>query len=189
MTTRRTSALLLPAFSGQFRVRLCGSCTEIGASVQTSRLSMEEPLSNSSYSGQLVLLQFWTTWCPYCHRDQPALDNVQAAYASKGLAVLAIDVGEDEATVQRYLQANPRSCQIALDKNHSARLKFRRKRFSALRSDRPAGQHRRNDQWRRRRSIVAALGESRRSYIEAGHGANGCSRNVDWRRRGYSAMD
>jgi cytochrome c biogenesis protein CcmG, thiol:disulfide interchange protein DsbE len=81
-------------------------------------------VSNSSYSGQLVLLQFWTTWCPYCHRDQPALDNIQAAYASKGLAVLAIDVGEDEATVQRYLQANPRACQIALDKNHSAASSF-----------------------------------------------------------------
>ena len=81
-------------------------------------------LSNSSYSGQLVLLQFWTTWCPYCHRDQPALDNIQSAYASKGLSVLAIDVGEDEATVQRYLQANPRSCPIALDKNHSAAASF-----------------------------------------------------------------
>jgi cytochrome c biogenesis protein CcmG/thiol:disulfide interchange protein DsbE len=81
-------------------------------------------VSNSSYSGQLLLLQFWTTWCPYCHRDQPALDNIQAAYAGKGLAVLAIDVGEDEATVQKYLQANPRSCQIALDKNRSAASSF-----------------------------------------------------------------
>jgi thiol-disulfide isomerase/thioredoxin len=81
-------------------------------------------LSNSSYSGQLVLLQFWTTWCPYCHRDLPALDNIQSAYASKGLSVLAIDVGEDEATVQRYLQANPRSCPIALDKNLSAAASF-----------------------------------------------------------------
>jgi thiol-disulfide isomerase/thioredoxin len=81
-------------------------------------------VSNSSYSGQLVLLQFWTTWCPYCHRDQPALDNIQAAYASKGLAVLAIDVGEDEATVQKYLQANPRSCQIALDKNRNVASNF-----------------------------------------------------------------
>jgi thiol-disulfide isomerase/thioredoxin len=81
-------------------------------------------VSNSSYSGQLVLLQFWTTWCPYCHRDQPALDNIQAAYASKGLSVLAIDVAEDEGTVQKYLQANPRSCQIALDKDHSAASSF-----------------------------------------------------------------
>ncbi len=81
-------------------------------------------VSNSSYSGELVLIQFWTTWCPYCPRDQPALDNIQAAYASRGLSVLAIDVGEDEATVQKYLQANPRSCQIALDKNHSAASSF-----------------------------------------------------------------
>jgi cytochrome c biogenesis protein CcmG, thiol:disulfide interchange protein DsbE len=81
-------------------------------------------VSNSSYSGQLVLLQFWTTWCPYCHRDQPAVDNIQAAYAGKGLAVLAIDVGEDEATVQKYLQANPRSCQVALDKNRSVASSF-----------------------------------------------------------------
>jgi cytochrome c biogenesis protein CcmG, thiol:disulfide interchange protein DsbE len=81
-------------------------------------------VTNSSYSGQLLLLQFWTTWCPYCHRDQPVLDNIQSAYASKGLAVLSIDVGEDEATIQRYLQSNPRSCQIAMDKNHGAASSF-----------------------------------------------------------------
>jgi hypothetical protein len=33
-------------------------------------------------------------------------------------------LGEDEATVQKYLQANPRSCQTALDKNHSAASSF-----------------------------------------------------------------
>lgn len=81
-------------------------------------------VSNGSYSGQPVLLQFWTTWCPDRHRDQPALDNIQAAYAGKGLAVLAIDVGEDDATVQKYLQANPRSCQIALDKSRTVASSF-----------------------------------------------------------------
>jgi cytochrome c biogenesis protein CcmG, thiol:disulfide interchange protein DsbE len=105
---------------------LCGSWAVAQRSAPQFNVSTLDgaTLSNSSYSGQLLLLQFWTTWCPYCHRDQPALDNIEAAYASKGLSVLAIDVGEDSATVQKYLQANPRSCSIALDKNRSAAASF-----------------------------------------------------------------
>jgi len=76
-----------------------------------------ETYSNESVKGKVVLLQFWTTWCPYCRREQPLVDDVQREYGGKGLLVLAIDVGESKKTVKKYLADHPRTCPIVLNED------------------------------------------------------------------------
>lgn len=83
-----------------------------------------QTFSNSSLSGNVVLLEFWATWCPYCRKDQPAVDAIQSEYASKGVVVVAVDVGEDESIVRQYLQKNPRSCSVALDESNAVASRF-----------------------------------------------------------------
>lgn len=79
-----------------------------------------ETYTNASLRGNVVLLQFWATWCPYCQRDQAAVDNLERSFADKGLVVVAVNVGESEATVRDYLRQNARSCRIALNSEHLA---------------------------------------------------------------------
>jgi thiol-disulfide isomerase/thioredoxin len=81
-------------------------------------------ISNGSLSGNVTLLQFWTTWCPYCKSDQTAVDNIAAEFGSRGLSVIAIDVGEQEATVKNFLQKSPRSCTIGMDSSASVVSQF-----------------------------------------------------------------
>jgi len=81
-------------------------------------------VSSNSFRGDTVLLQFWATWCPHCKSDQAALDNIASEYASKGLSVVAIDVGESEEEVRQYLQQNPRSATVALDPTHAVFKQF-----------------------------------------------------------------
>jgi len=76
-----------------------------------------ESYTNESVKGKVVLLQFWTTWCPYCRREQPLVDDLQKEFSGKGLVVLAIDVGESKKTVKRYLADHPRSCSIVLNED------------------------------------------------------------------------
>ncbi|MGA2688984.1 MAG: TlpA disulfide reductase family protein [Candidatus Korobacteraceae bacterium] len=83
-----------------------------------------QTVSSNSLSGSVVLLQFWTTWCPVCRHDQPALDNIQAEFGSSGLVVLAVDDGESEAVVRKYLQASPRSCPVVVSDGHSLAARF-----------------------------------------------------------------
>ena len=83
-----------------------------------------QTFTNSSLEGNVVLLQFWTTWCPVCHADQPAVDSIQAQFGSEGLVVIAVDDGEPEAVVQRYLQSSPRSVAIAVDSSRSLASRF-----------------------------------------------------------------
>ena len=61
-----------------------------------------------------MLLEFWTTWCPYCKEEEPLVDAVDHEFSSKGLVVLAVNVGESKETVKDYLRDHPRSCRIVM---------------------------------------------------------------------------
>lgn len=76
-----------------------------------------ETFTNDSLKGQVVLLQFWTTWCPYCRRDQPVVDRITRDFSGDGLVVLAVNAGESAEKVKTYLEQHPRSCNVVLAKD------------------------------------------------------------------------
>jgi thiol-disulfide isomerase/thioredoxin len=71
-----------------------------------------EKFTNDSIKGKVVLLEFWTTWCGYCADEAEFVDKIGHDFASKGLLLLAIDVGESKKTVKKYLEQHPRTCKI-----------------------------------------------------------------------------
>jgi thiol-disulfide isomerase/thioredoxin len=73
-----------------------------------------ETFNNASIKGKVVLLEFWTTWCPYCKDEEKLVDEVNQEFSGKGLIVLAVDVGESKKKVKKYLEEHPRSCRIVL---------------------------------------------------------------------------
>ena len=73
-----------------------------------------EKFNNDSLKGHVVLLQFWTTWCPYCRREQPIVDDLDKEFRDQGLVVLAVNVNESKKTVKKYLDQNPRACRVVL---------------------------------------------------------------------------
>jgi thiol-disulfide isomerase/thioredoxin len=80
--------------------------------------------SSASLRGKVTLVQFWATWCPHCRADQPAVDQVARTFAGQGLVVLAVDVGESEEAVAKYLRQHPRACRIAMDENKNLSARF-----------------------------------------------------------------
>ncbi len=49
------------------------------------------------WSGRVVLINFWATWCPPCRKEMPALDAVDEALGERGLRVVGVALDEAEA--------------------------------------------------------------------------------------------
>lgn len=72
------------------------------------------PIRLSALKGKTVLLDFWTTWCPPCRADAPALDKLYRKYAGKDLEIVGISVSEDRAIVEKFLGEHPHSYPVVL---------------------------------------------------------------------------
>lgn len=70
--------------------------------------------------GRPLLLNFWASWCEPCRTEMPALEALQARHAEAGLQVLAINVREHPATIQRFVQSTGLSLPVLRDADGSA---------------------------------------------------------------------
>lgn len=60
------------------------------------------PVSLSDYSGDVILVNLWATWCPPCRREMPMM--TQLAATTPGADFVFANQGEDTAQIHRFLQ-------------------------------------------------------------------------------------
>jgi len=53
------------------------------------------PITLSDSEGKPTLLIFWATWCPYCKKLLPGIQELHEKYESKGLKIIAVNIKED----------------------------------------------------------------------------------------------
>jgi cytochrome c biogenesis protein CcmG, thiol:disulfide interchange protein DsbE len=58
----------------------------------------------SQFHGQVVLLNFWATWCPPCEAELPSLINMQQRERGKGVMVLGVSIDVDGDAYHRFLK-------------------------------------------------------------------------------------
>ena len=51
----------------------------------------------SEWDGQVLLVNFWATWCPPCKKEIPAFMELQTEYADQGFQVIGIAIDDEEA--------------------------------------------------------------------------------------------
>ena len=61
-------------------------------------------LSRSQFGGQLLVLNFWATWCVPCIQELPSLNQFQKQFASSGVVVLGVSVDQNERAYRQFLQ-------------------------------------------------------------------------------------
>jgi cytochrome c biogenesis protein CcmG/thiol:disulfide interchange protein DsbE len=64
----------------------------------------ERTVTLSQLKGQVVVLNFWATWCPPCIEEMPSLVQMQQRMKAKGVTVLAVSVDADEKQYRRFLR-------------------------------------------------------------------------------------
>ncbi|WP_259391365.1 redoxin domain-containing protein [Paenibacillus sp. 1011MAR3C5] len=66
----------------------------------------------SDYKGQGIMINFWASWCNPCVNELPLLNE---AYKLSGVQMLAVNVGEDAAAAQKFVERYELQFPIALD--------------------------------------------------------------------------
>ncbi|MFA7553034.1 MAG: TlpA disulfide reductase family protein [Spongiibacteraceae bacterium] len=69
----------------------------------------------SEYQGQVVLINFWASWCGPCRQEMPLLEEIQQKYAKLGVTVLGINVDKDPSKADKILRETQVSFPILYD--------------------------------------------------------------------------
>jgi cytochrome c biogenesis protein CcmG/thiol:disulfide interchange protein DsbE len=57
-----------------------------------------------AYKGDVILLDFWATWCAPCRKQMPAFINLYKRYKSRGVIVVGVSVDESPAAVKKFVE-------------------------------------------------------------------------------------
>jgi len=78
------------------------------------------PINLQQYAGDIILLNFFATWCPPCQVEAPQLeDSIWQVYQNEGVTVLGVDFQESATTVSQFMQQNNLTYPVILDTSGS----------------------------------------------------------------------
>ncbi len=72
-------------------------------------------LGLAAHRGEVVVVDFWASWCKPCQASLPWLASLQATYADRGLTVLAVNVDRERERADRFLAGLPDSLAVVYD--------------------------------------------------------------------------
>jgi peroxiredoxin len=72
-------------------------------------------VSLSAQKGQIVLLNFWATWCPPCRAEMPAIEKLWKKTKDKAFTVMGVSVGEEPGIVKDFIARQGYSYPIFVD--------------------------------------------------------------------------
>src|SRR5580765_5472681 len=64
----------------------------------------DHQVSLNQFRGQVVILNFWATWCPPCMQELPSLMDMQNQLRSRGVVVLGVSIDVDSDAYHRFLK-------------------------------------------------------------------------------------
>ncbi len=78
----------------------------------------------SDYRGQILLVNFWATWCKPCTTEMPAMQAMYDRLRDKGFVVLAVNELEDEAKVRDHFRTYGHPFPVLLDRDNRVANQF-----------------------------------------------------------------
>ena len=133
--TRRTA--LLAAFAGPALGACGGAGGGSGASKSTHELTGSiapafelepvgggAPIGPAQFVGQVVIVDFWATWCEPCRQSFPAYQQLADKYAGK-LVVIGVSVDDDDSGIAAFKKETGVKFPLVWDRNQSVSASYK----------------------------------------------------------------
>ena len=77
-----------------------------------------EKVTLSDLRGQVVLINFWASWCGPCRKEMPQLQALFARYEALGFQMLGVNVEEDSTEAAQFLSETPVTFPVLFDREN-----------------------------------------------------------------------
>lgn len=71
--------------------------------ITTAKGAPVKTLTLSNYTGKVVYLDFWASWCKPCRRSFPVMQKLQEKYKHQGLVVLTVNEDSEQSLAEIFL--------------------------------------------------------------------------------------
>ena len=78
----------------------------------------------SELKGEVVMINFWASWCGPCRQEMPLLEQIQEKYEPLGFTMLGVNVEPDSAEAEKFLKGVQVSFPILFDRENSVSARF-----------------------------------------------------------------
>jgi thiol-disulfide isomerase/thioredoxin len=69
----------------------------------------------SQFKGQVVMINFWASWCQPCRQEMPLLESMYKKYKPLGFTLLGVNVEPDQKDAENFLKQTPVSFPVLFD--------------------------------------------------------------------------
>jgi peroxiredoxin len=74
-----------------------------------------KPVELTQFKGQVVMLNFWASWCGPCRQEMPLLDSIYKKYGKLGFTMIGVNVEPDSKAANDWLKQTPVTFPILYD--------------------------------------------------------------------------
>jgi cytochrome c biogenesis protein CcmG, thiol:disulfide interchange protein DsbE len=82
------------------------------------------PVTLSKLRGQVVVINFWASWCAECRVEQAALDQTWHQFRDSGVVVIGVDFEDSSGAARSYVHAQGVTYPVVEDAGSQAALAY-----------------------------------------------------------------
>jgi len=86
--------------------------------------SADDSLDLDAYRGNVIVVDFWASWCVPCRRSFPWLNEMHAKYADDGLVIVGINLDASKKDAAAFLEEYPAAFRIYYDSDAAYAKEF-----------------------------------------------------------------
>src|SRR5512146_3574057 len=98
--------LALPAWAG---------AADVQAPAFTLQSVDGKDISLAQYKGDVVMINFWASWCGPCRQEMPLLESMYKSYSKHGFMLIAVNVEPDTNAANNWLKQTPVTFPVLYD--------------------------------------------------------------------------